>query len=147
MRGGSEDNPSDDPSDPQDPGLGDHPNTDDSREETDTSTEQENKRGIKGRRGPRGRRGPQGYPGPQGPRGYPGPLGPPGRDGFIQKGVGANAAPDTSGLERSFAEYGRAMQDAIIGQNQINMTIADQLEVSIDTQNKHVQTMEDLVRK
>ena len=37
------------------------------------------------------------------------------------------------------------MHDAIQGQNQINMTIADQLEVSIDAQNKHVQTMEDLV--
>ena len=39
------------------------------------------------------------------------------------------------------------MHDAIQGQNQINMTIADQLEVSIDAQNKHVQTMEDLVNE
>ena len=138
LRGRPEGDPSDDPSDPQDPGLANHPNTDDSGEETDTSIEQGNKRGIISRRGPRERIGPHGHPGPQGPRGYPGPSVPAGRDGFVQKGVGANATLDTSGLERSFAEYGRVMQDAILGQNQINMTIADQLEVSIDTQNKHV---------
>ena len=145
MGGGPGDDPSDDPSDPQDPDPGDDPGPDDSGEETDTSEGQGDKKRVIGRRGPRGRRGPQGYPGPPGPRGYPGPLGPPGRDGSVHPSVGANTTLDTTDLERSFAEYGRAMHDAIQGQNQINMTIADQLEVSIDTQNKQVQTMEDLV--
>ena len=145
LGGGPGDDPSDDPSDPQDLDPGDDPDPDDSGEETDTSEEQGDKERVIGRRGPRGRRGPQGYPGPPGPRGYPGPSGPPGRDGQSHPSEGANTTLDTTGLERSFAEYGRAMHDAIQGQNQINMTIADQLEVSIDAQNKHVQTMEDLV--
>ena len=93
--------------DPQDPDPGDDPDPDDSEEETDTSEEQEDKKRVIGRRGPRGRRGPQGYPGPPGPRGYPGPSGPPGRDGSVHPSVGPNNTFDTTGLERSFAEYGR----------------------------------------
>ena len=147
LGGGPDDDPSDDPDDLQDSDPGDDPDPDDSGEETDTSEEWGDKKRVIGKRGPRGRRGPQGYPGPPGPRGYPGPSGPPGRDGLVHPSGGTNATFDTTGLERSFAEYVRAMHDAIQGQNQINMTMADQLEVSIDAQNKHVQTMEDLVSK
>ena len=143
--GDPDDDPSEDPSDPPDPDPDGDPDPDDSGEETDTSEELGEKDKTIGKRGPKGRRGPQGYPGPPRPRGYPGPLGPPGRGGQNYPVKRKDATFDTTGLERSFAEYGRAMHDAIQGQNQINMTIADQLEVSIDAQNKHVRTMEDLV--
>ena len=147
--GDSEDDPSDGSEDSDKEHSGDeHRDMGDSGEETDLNEDKRNRKGEPhGRRDPRGRRGPQGYLGPQGPREYQGPPGPTGRDGLVPRGVNANTTLDTCGLEKSFTEYGRAMQDAIVGQNQINMSIADQLQILIDPQNKHVQTIKSLVNE
>ena len=99
----------------------------------------------RGPRGPHGRRGPMGYPGPPGPRGYPGPQGPQGLPGRDQMNVNGGNAMNSSTLEKSFSEYGQAMQNVIQGQNQINMTLVDQMDASLEVQNRHARTMERLV--
>ena len=86
-----------------------------------------------------------GYPGPPGPRGYPGPQGPQGLPGRDQMNTNGGNAMNTSTLERSFSEYGQAMQTVIQGQNQINMTLVDQMDASLEVQNRHARMMERLV--
>ena len=84
--------------------------------------------------------------GPLGPRGHPGPQGPPGRDG---SGGGSlnHTMLNYTGLEKSFAEYGQAMQYAIIGQNRINLSLVEQMDASVSAQNRHARNMEKLVRE
>ena len=52
-----------------------------------------------------------------------------------------------TGLEKSFAEYGQATQSAIIGQNRTNLSLVEQMDVSVSAQNRHAKTMEKLVRE
>ena len=102
--------------------------------------------GPRGRKGPPGDPGPQGQMGPPGPRGHPGPQGPPGRDG-LGGGSLNHTMLNCTGLEKSFAEYGQAMQSTIIGQNRINLSLVEQMDASVSAQNRHAKTMEKLVRE
>ena len=133
------------PEDPEDPDGSDHDSGDEESDETDEGYPRRGNGDGRGPRGPRGRRGPMGYPGPPGPRGYPGPQGPQGVPGRDQINTNGRNAMDTSTLERSFSEYGQAMQTVIQGQNQINMTLVDQMDASLEVQNRHARTMEKLV--
>ena len=67
---------------------------------------------------------------PPGPRGHPGPQGPPGRDGS-GRGSLNHTMLNYTGLEKYFAEYGQAMQSAIIGQNRINLSLVEQMDASV----------------
>ena len=84
--------------------------------------------------------------GPPGPRGHPGPQGPPERD---SSGGGSlnHTMLNSTGLEKSFAEYGQAMQSAIIGLNRINLSLVEKMDASVTAQNRHARTMEKLVKE
>ena len=83
---------------------------------------------------------------PPGPRGHPRPQEPPGRD---SSGGGPlnHTMLNSTGLEKSFAEYGQAMQSAIMGKNRINLSLVEKMDVSIAAQNRHARTMEKLVKE
>ena len=148
------DGPGDDP-DESSSGRGDEGSTDgsgDDGEDSDKGYDRNRRHKIRGPWGPRGRKGPPGNPGPQGqmgppgPRGHPGPQGPPGRDSSSGGSLN-HTMLNSTGLEKSFAEYGQAMQLAIIGQNRINLSLVEQMDTSVTAQNRHARTMEKLVRE
>ena len=138
-------NPPEDPGGPEDPDGSDHDSGDEGSDESDEGYPRRGNGDRRGPRGPRGRRGPMGYPGPAGPRGYTGPPGPQGVPGRDQVNTNGRNAMDTTTLERSFSEYGQAMQAVIQGQNRINMTLVDQMDASLEAQDRHARTMEKLV--
>ena len=152
--GDPDDRPGDDPNE-DNSGRDDEGSTDgssDDGQDLDEGYHRNRRRKIRGPQGPRGRRGPPGDPGlqgqmgPPGPRGHPGPQGPPGRDSSSGESLN-HTMLNSMGLEKSFAEYGQAMQLAIIQQNRINLSLVEQMDVSVTAQNRHVRTMEKLVRE
>ena len=92
----------------------------------------------------------------QGPSRPPGQLGQDGRDGQdgqmpqMPRGIinilGLASTPlDTTGLENSFENLGRAMVDVLIVQQQTNLDLQDQIRRANDTQMEQTLAMHDLV--